>query len=454
MNIAHDAGRHPVVRESGTPAGLAPVHIPLDERRYHRFGLLVLLLGLGGFAGWAFVAELAVSVVAPGHVAAESFRRTVQHLEGGIVRDILVSDGELVEAGQPLIVIDDTQARSQLQILRSQYLVHRATELRLMAEQQGSEVLAIPEELANSDLPRVQEVLALQQALFVARRQSHLGSLEALDEQVIQLRRQIEGLEEMVSLGERHLSSLRAEESDLRGLFARGLVSNLRLREVERDLLKLEGEVAGRRSEIGRLGSQLSENRLQREIRMQEFHKEIGEQLRDAQARVAETEERIASLSDQLRRTVITSPVHGTVVERRVHSIGDVVRPGDSLLDLVPAEDGFLIEARVPGRDIDRLYPGQAAEIRFSAFNQRRTHSSPAEIVYVSADSQADEATGARFYRVRLRVSDEGRRELNGHMQLLAGMPAEVMIRTGDRTFASYLFKPAADMFARALREE
>ncbi|MFQ3787928.1 HlyD family type I secretion periplasmic adaptor subunit [Halomonas sp. A29] len=454
MNIGHDLHERSGARARGSTIELAPPHVPLDERRYHRLGLLVLLLGLGGFAGWAFTAELSVSVVAPGHVAAETFRRTVQHLEGGMVREILVEDGDAVMAGQPLIVIDDTQARSQLQIMRSQYLIQRATELRLLAEQRGSEILVFPEELTASDLPRVQEVLALQQALFVARRQSHRSTLEALDEQLVQLRRQLEGLEETVRLGERHLASFRAEENDLRGLFARGLVNNLRLREVERDLLQLESEVAGRRAEIGRLGSQLSENRMQREIRMQEFHKEVGEQLRDVQARVAEAEERIVSLSDQVLRTIIMAPVDGTVVERRVHSVGDVVRPGDSLLDLVPAGDGFLIEARVPGRDVDRLYPGQAAEIRFSAFNQRLTHSILAEIVYISADSQLDEATGARFYRVRLRVSDSGRQAMDGHMQLLAGMPAEVMIRTGERTFASYLLKPLTDMFARAVREE
>ncbi|MCE8034194.1 MAG: HlyD family type I secretion periplasmic adaptor subunit [Halomonas sp.] len=447
MNSAHEM---PLDR------GAVPTeaNVPLDEHRYHRFGLLILLLGLGGFAGWAFTAELSVSVVAPGHVAAESFRRTVQHLEGGIVREILVADGDRVMANQPLVVIDDTQARSQLQIARTQYLVHRAAELRLIAEQSGSDTLVMPSELTESDLPRVQEVLALQQALFVARRQSQHGTLEALDEQMVQLRRQIEGLEETVRLGERHLASLRAEENDLRGLFAKGLVNNLRLREVERDLLQLEGEIAGRRAEIGRLGSQLSENRMLREIRLQEFHKDVGEQLRDVQARVAEAEERVTSLSDQVLRTVIKAPVSGTVVDRRVHSVGDVVRPGDSLLDLVPLGDGFLIEARVAGRDVDHLYPGQPAEIRFTAFNQRRTHTSPAEVVYVSADSQFDEATGARFYRVRLRVSNEGQETMNGHMQLLAGMPAEVMIRTGERTFASYLLKPLADMFARAVREE
>lgn len=428
--------------------------VPVSDRRYRRLGMLVLVLGLGGFGGWAFTASLAVSVVASGHVAAESFRRTVQHLEGGIVREILVADGDHVVAGQSLVVIDDTQARTQLQIARTQYLMGRATELRLQAEQQGVEHYDIPVELSESDLPRVQEVLAVQQALFVARRQSHQGALQALDEQVVQLQRQIEGLEEMVRLGDRHVASLRAEEADLRTLFSRGMVNNQRLREVERDQLELSGEIARRRAEIGRLGSQISENRMQREIRVQEFHKEVGEQLREAQARVSEAEERITSLADQVSRTTLTAPVEGVVVERRVHSVGDVVRAGDPLLDLVPAGDGFLIEARVPNRDVDHLYPGQAAEIRFTAFNQRLTNVIAAEVIFVSADSQVDEATGARFYRVRLRVTDDGRKKMSEQMQLLAGMPAEVMIRTGERTFASYLIKPITDMFARAIREE
>lgn len=428
--------------------------VPVNDRPYRRLGMLVLLLALGGFGGWAATANLAVAVVAPGHVTVESFRRTVQHLEGGIVREILVADGDRVEAGQPLVVLDDTRARTQLQVVRARYLVGHATELRLLAEQRGEGTLAFPDELTRSDLPRVQEVLAVQQALFTARRHSLRGTLEALDEQAIQLQRQVEGLEEMVAFGEQHAASLRSEAADQRTLHQRGLVGNQRLREVERDLLELSREIAGYRSEIGRLGSGISENRLQREIRVQDYLREIGEQLREAQALVSEAEEQIISLTDQLGRTHVMAPVAGIVVERRVHSVGDVVRSGDPLLDIVPVDDSFLVEARVPARDVDQLYPGQPAEIRFSAFNQRLTNVISAQVIFLSADSQVDEATGVRFYRVRLRVTDEGREKMTEQMQLLAGMPAEVMIRTGERTFASYISKPVTDMLARAIREE
>ncbi|QFU02659.1 Type I secretion system membrane fusion protein PrsE [Halomonas sp. THAF5a] len=428
--------------------------VPDNHRPYRRLGMLVLLLTLGGFGGWAITANLAVAVVASGHVTVESFRRSVQHLEGGIVRDILVADGDRVEAGQPLVMLDDTRARTRLQMARTQYLDGRATALRLLAEQRGEEVLRYPDELTNSDLPRVQEVLAVQRALFTARRQSQRGTLEALDEQAVQLQRQVEGLEEMVQIGERHAASLRTEAADLRRLFDKRMVGNQRLREVERDLLELSSEIASHRAEIGRLGSRISESRVQREITVQEYQGEIGEQLREAQTRATEAEEQIIDLMDQVGRTTVTAPVEGVIVERRVHSVGDVVRAGDPLMDIVPVNDSFLIEARVPDRDVNQLYVGQPAEIRFSAFNQRTTRVIEARVVFVGADSQLDEATGFRFYLVRLEVTDQGRQNMTEQMQLLSGMPAEAMIRTGERTFASYITKPIADMLARAIREE
>ncbi|WP_355660338.1 HlyD family type I secretion periplasmic adaptor subunit [Halomonas salifodinae] len=458
---ASDEGGASRPRQGELPALEAPVlegeyeeRVPVTYRRYFYLGLLVLLLALGGFGGWALTANLAVAVVAPGHVTVESFRRTVQHLEGGIVRDILIADGDRVEAGQPLVVLDDTRVRTQLQMVRARYLVGRATELRLLAEQRGDTSLAFPGELTGSDLPRVQEVLAVQQALFAARRESLRGTLEALDSQVEQMQRQITGLEEMVQFGERQAASLRGEVADLRSLHSRGLVGNQRMRELERDLLELSREIAGHRAEIGRLGAGIGENRLQREIRVQEYRREIGEQLREAQSHASEAQEQSIALTEQLERTRVMAPVAGIVVERRVHSVGDVLRSGDPLLDIVPVDDSFLIEARVPDRDIDQLYPGQPAEIRFSAFNQRSTHVIAGQVIFVGADSQVDEATGVRFYRVRLRVTDEGRQKMSDEMQLLAGMPAEVMIRTGERTFASYITKPMTDMLARAIREE
>jgi epimerase transport system membrane fusion protein len=428
--------------------------LPTSDKGYKRLGMIILLVALGGFVTWALTASLAVAVVAPGNVSMESFKRTVQHLEGGIVQEILVEDGDKVEAGDPLIVLSDTQSRAQLDIARSQYLINRAMEIRLLAEQRGAETLEFPDELTNSDRDRVQEVLAVQRSLFQARRQSLQSALESLDEQVNQMREQIAGLEQQIGINQRRVASLQAEAEDFRSLFREGLGDNQRIRELERQVLQYQGLVAQHRSEIARLKSQISENELQKEVRRQEFQSEIGEQLRNAQAQIAEAEERITSLTDQVNRTTLMSPATGTVVGLTVHTKGAVIRPGDPIMDIVPSGDGFVVEARIPNRDIDNIYVGQAANIRFSAFNQRLTNEIAGEVIHVSADSFEDEATGQRYYKARVRVTEEGQQDMTEQMELLSGMPAEVMIRTGERSFASYIAKPITDMLARAIRED
>lgn len=428
--------------------------LPTDDKGTRRFGLLALVVAFGVFGTWAMTASLAVAVVAPGNVSIESFKRTLQHLEGGIVREILVEDGDRVEAGDPLILLSDTQARAELDISRSQYLINRAMEVRLLAEQSGAETLSFPEELINSDRQRVQEVLAVQSGLFVARRQSLQSTLESLDEQVNQMREQIGGLESLVGVNLRRIQSLRAEAEDFRSLFREGLGDNQRLRELERQVLDYEGQVADHRSQIASLKSQISENELQKELQRQKFQSEVGEELRTAQSSIAEAEEMITSLTDQVERTTVLSPVTGTVVGLQVHTRGAVISPGDPIMDVVPSGDGFVVEARVPTRDIDNIYAGQAANIRFSAFNQRLTNEIAGEVTHVSADSFEDEATGERYYKARVKVTSEGEGDMTEQMKLLSGMPAEVMIQTGERTFASYIAKPITDMLARAMREE
>ncbi|XGA80040.1 HlyD family type I secretion periplasmic adaptor subunit [Halomonas sp. CH40] len=434
--------------------GEASEVLPTSDKGYRRLGFAILLIAFGGFGLWAFTASLAVAVVAPGNVSIESFKRTVQHLEGGIVDKILVEDGDRVEAGDTLVVLSDTQVGSQLEIARSQYLINRAMEARLLAEQENADTMAVPEDLQDIDDPRVQQILAVQQSLFVARRQSLESTLEALDEQIVQMREQISGLEERIRVNTQRVASLRSEAEDFRSLFREGLGDNQRIRELERQILEYEGNNSEYRSNIAQLRSQISENRLEREVQQQEFNKEIGEQLRQAQTQIAEAQEQMISLQDQVARTRVIAPVSGTVVGRQIHTEGAVIRSGDVIMDIVPSNDGFVVEARVPTRDIDNIYIGQFAEIRFSAFNQRLTDSVDGEVIHVSADSFEDEATGQQYYRARVRVTDDGRESMTEQMQLLSGMPAEVMIRTGERTFASYIAKPITDMLARAIRED
>lgn len=449
------SGVHGIAANGARTAGdTPPVELPTSDRVYRRLGLLILLGALGGFVVWAFSASLAVAVVAPGNVSVESFKRTVQHLEGGIVSRILVEDGDRVVAGDPLIVLSDTQVRTQLDIVRADYLVNRAREVRLLTEQADSKVLEFPSALVDGDHPDAGEVLAQQRRLFEARRQALHGALASLEEQIGEMRQRAADLEQQIGIDTRRMGSLRQEAADHRTLYREGLGNNQRLRELERHVLELEGRIAEHRSEIASLASRISDNRLQMTLRQQEYYSQVGEQLGEARSAATEARERIIALSDQLTRATITAPVSGTVVASRVRTLGAVIRSGDDILDIVPANDGFVVEARVPNRDIDNVYHGQAASIRFSAFNQRLTNEIDGEVIHVSADSFEDEATGARYYRVRVRVTDQGRRDMTNEMQLLSGMPAEVMIRTGERSFASYIAKPITDMLARAIREE
>lgn len=443
-----------------TPQGPATIDgeaheaLPTSDKGYRKLGYAILVIALGGFVLWSVTASLAVAVVAPGNVSMESFKRTVQHLEGGIVKELLVEDGDKVEAGEPLVILSDTQVRSQLEIAQSQYFINRAMEVRLLAEQQEADALEMPEELMSVDNERIQQVTAVQQSLFVARRESLQGTLSAMDQQIVQMQEQIDGLESRIRVNNQRINSLRSEAEDFRSLYREGLGDNQRLRELERQVLQYEGDNAEFQANIAQLRSQISENRMQKETTIQEFQAEVGEQLRDAQSQIAQAEEQITSLTDQVNRTVIHAPVSGTIVGRQVHTIGAVVRPGDPIMEVVPSNDGFVVEARVPTRDIDNLYIGQLAEIRFSAFNQRLTNIIDGEIIHLSADSFEDEATGQRYYKARIRVTEEGQQDMTEQMQLLSGMPAEVMIRTGERTFASYIAKPVTDMLARAIRED
>ena len=343
---------------------------------------------------------------------------------------------------------------AQSRIVETEYLIARASEVRLLAEQSGAETLVFPQALIDSDNARVQAVLEVQRRLFEVRRDSLEGTLAALDQQILQLEEQITGLEETQVITQRRIDSLNGDVANHRKLFRDGLISSQRMREMERESLEYQSDNARHVSEVARLRAQISENTLNKQIRLQEFQQQVGEALRQVQAEVADAEERLVALNDTLKRTQITAPVAGTVVGLKVHTLGAVVRGGDPLMDLVPMGDGFIVEAKVANHDVDHLYLGQPAEIRFSAFNQRLSNVIDGEVVHVSANSFEDEATRQRYYKVRIQVTELGEKDMTENMRLMAGMPAEVMIRTSERSFASYVAKPIVDMLARAMREE
>ncbi|MEA1050404.1 HlyD family type I secretion periplasmic adaptor subunit [Lamprobacter modestohalophilus] len=430
------------------------------------FGLLVLLVAFGGFGVWSAVAPIGSAAVAPGIVTVESSRKTVQHFDGGFVDDILVTEGDQVEEGQLLVQLDDTQVRAQLEIARGKYYSLLAEEARLVAERDGAEQISFPQELTDrlgdprvaepTDPlvdPRVKDAVEGQKRLFENRRTALKNEKQVLGKRIEQLREQIRGYESLAENWGQRASLYRQEIGALKQLFEKGFSDNSRLREYER----LEAEVLGEKSqhEASLAGSKVKiiETELQIVQLTRDFDTKVAERLQQVQPELADLKERIQALSDTVRRTEIRAPVSGSVVGLTVHTRGGIVEPRQRILGIVPKGEQLIVEARVSPQDIDRVYPGLDAEIRFTAFNQANTPTVPGQVLTVSGDRLTDEATGQPYFLARIRVSEDGMDSLQGQT-LLPGMPADVMIKTGSRTFLAYLTKPITDRLATAFREE
>lgn len=427
---------------------------PVDDRWARRLGLLVLLVCLGGVGGWAVTADLAVAVIASGHLEAASSNKAVKHPTGGVVARIAVADGDRVAKGEPLVVLETTLLERRLEVARTRHRLALAAEARLSAEQGGETRPSFPPALLDAADPEASRIMDVQLGLFHVRRLSQVKERKALVQQNDRLRARIAGLATQADIAARRLDNLREEVEALDSLYRDGLSDRRRLNELERELLEQQGRVEGYRLERIRLASRIAENARLTERRREAFREEVGEALHAARRRVADTEERLARLQEQRRRAVVTAPVSGSVVGLAVHAPGAVIEPGAILLELVPESDPLVVEARVADHDIDRVAVGQPAEIRFTAYNRRRTHRIDGRVVRLSADSEKDEASGRRFYRARVRIAAQAAGARLEAMPLRAGMPVEVRLQAGERTLAGYLLRPLEDMLSRAMRAE
>ncbi|WP_223855386.1 HlyD family type I secretion periplasmic adaptor subunit [Pseudomonas oryzihabitans] len=439
--------KHPVLIQAEAE-GLKVSDWPI---RWLGFAILFVVFGLGGL--WAALAPLSSAVLAQGSVIIKSSRKTVQHLEGGILRELLVSDGDRVQAGEILMQLDDTQPRAQLETTRSQLIAAQALEARLIAERDDrSEIASTGSDFAVDDR-RVREARNSERQVFQARRAARLGEIEVLRSRGMELEQQILGLEANSQSKLGLAKSYTSEIKDLSELLRQGFVSNERLRDQERSLSRLQAEIADQRSAIARARVQRGETQLQMLQITQKFRSEVANQLADTQSRIYELREQLRALQDTLDRTVIRAPVDGMVMGLSVHTLGGVVAPGSHLLDVVPGGADLLVEVEIQPGDIDRIALGRPAEIRFSAFKGATTPILEGELVYVSADRFTNEKTGAPYYLARVALTERGRQEL-GRRELVPGMPAEVLITTGDRTLLNYLLKPARNAMARSMIEE
>lgn len=426
--------------------------LPIDDRPIQRIGMIILFLTFGLFGGWATLAPLNSAALAPGVVTVKSYRKTVQHLEGGIVRELNVRDGDQVQAGDVLLVLDGTQARAEMEVMRSQLIAALTQEARLLAERDGLTAPIDVAELSSED-PRVLEARDSEMRIFRTRSNSLLGEISLQEKTVVQLEEQIRGFKSIIANKQILATSFEEEIGDLRELLAEGFVDKQRLREQERSLARLKAEVAEHQSESARARLQIGEIELKTLQLKTTFASEVAGQLGDLHTKVYDLRERLAALEDRSQRSEIRAPESGMILGMTVHTLGGVVSPGTPLLDIVPASEELIVEAQMSPIDIDRIAVGKLADIRFSAFKSSTTLVIEAKLVQVSADRLINKETGAPYYLGRLELTDKGRKAL-GNLELIPGMPAEVLLNTGSRTLMQYLIQPASNALARSLIED
>ena len=419
-------------------------------------GTVILALFFGGFGGWAALAPLASAAVASGIVGPDGNRRTVQHLEGGIIREILVTDGDMVTVGQPLLVLEDIAARAARDQGETRWFTMRALEARLMAELDEADAIANPADLlerAETD-PRVAAALRDQEVHFQTRRESMASRVAILRARIAQLREEIAGLEAQIVSLDRQIELIDQEVVNVQILVDQGLERMPRLLSLQRNQAELDGSRAGNRSAIARAEQAIGETELQILDQQSQQREDIASNLANVRAEIASIEEQLLASQDVLARTVIVAPVAGIVVNLQFHTAGGVIGPGSPILDIVPSDEDLIIEARVSPVDIDVVRAGLNAEVHLTAYSQRNLPRLTGVVRTVSADRLTDEATGEPYYLARVEVAGEELASLGDDIDLLPGMPAEVMIATGDRTVIDYLLSPIEDTFRRAFREE
>lgn len=410
------------------------------------------VLGLGT---WSTFAPLESAAIAVGTVESESSRKTIQHLEGGIVREILVADGDVVHAGQTLISLESIKARAEVQSLEGQLWDATAREARLLAEQQGKETVSFPAklEMVQKESPSVAAVLAGQQSIFETRRQSFQSQAAVNREKRSQVEREIEGLRAQEGAASKRLEIVSEEVVTVITLVNKGLERRPRLLNLQREMADIEGRRGEIAAQISRAEQVISESQATLVKLESDRQSEVAQSLREAQNQIFQLRERLKGADDQLLRTAVKAPEDGVVTELRIHTPGGVIAAGAPLMDLVPRQDRLIVTARVRPEDIDVVRPGLSADVNLLPYNQRRVPRLQGTVMHVSADRLLDKRTDQPYYATKIRVQDPRIAEMGG-MRIIPGMPAQVFIKTGRGTVALYALRPLLDSFHSAFRED
>ena len=429
------------------------VLVPTDTAAPMRVGLWVLGLGFGGFLLWAGLAPLDEGVPTQGMVSIETKRKAVQHQQGGIVREVFVKEGQFVKNEEPLLRLDNAVVLANYEAIRQHYLTVRAMEGRLSAEQSGLAKIAFHADLLKETDPLVRQTMRNQEQLFQSRRQAMQAEQQAIGESVEGTLASIQGYEGLSKNRNAQLEFTNEELKGVRELVKEGYAPRNKQLELERMAAESMGSIADLQGNIQRSRRAVAEMKLRAIQRAQEYRKEVETQLADVRREVQADADKFKAASQELGRTVIRAPAEGQVVGLTVQTVGAVIGPGQKLMDIVPQTERLLLETKVPPHLIDRVHPGLATDVRFSSFAHAPSLVVQGRVDSVSSDLIAEAPNMAPYYLARVSITPEGLKELGKH-QLQAGMPAEIVIKTGERTVLTYLLHPFMKRMAASLKEE
>jgi HlyD family type I secretion membrane fusion protein len=439
---------------SETSAAVGASSALRDIQRWTLIGVVIIVSTFGIAIVWSSLAPLASAVIAQGVVKVDTSRKQIQHQTGGTVLEIRVQDGVLVKSGDVLIKLDPTRADASHGVLRAGLNAALAQQSRLIAERDGNARVSYPAELLQRrNDPQVVELIKSQNSLFEARKASIVGQLGILDKQIAALNDKIQGLSAQQVAKEEQLRSLRLDVAGFADLAAQGMLEKTRVRNTERDVSRVEGERAEHLADIAQAKTSISEKGLEKFQTQKKFREDVIEELRKAENEINDYQERIGAAKHELEQTEIRAPVDGTVVDSRIHTTGGVVSPGEVIMEIVPAHDRLVIEAKARPEDIDRLRLGLPTGVKLSAFDQRSTPELEGKVSYVSADAMEEAKTGTAYFLVKVEVPETELKRLKGRI-IQPGMMADVFIRTGERTFFGYLLDPLVHSFNKAWREK
>ncbi len=424
-----------------------------SHRKHTILGILAVVFLAGGLGSWSVLTNIAGAVIADGQVQVEVNRQVVQHPDGGVVGEILVEDGDLVEAGDVLLRFDDTLLRSDQSVIQGQLYEISARVSRLEAERDGAETIEFAPFLMESPLlDLAEDLMAGQRDLFVARQETLSRERALLEEKILQISEQITGVASQLAALESQKSLIAEELVDEQGLLDRGLSQATTVRSLRREAARIDGDIGALQAQIAENKGRIAEIEIQILRLDTTLREEAISTLRDLQVREIELVERLRAIEVTLLRLDVRAPTSGVIFGQQFFALRSVVRPADPILHIVPQDTDLVISTRIPAVHIDQVHVGQNANLQFVAFDTRTTPTLFGKVINISADVFADEVTGENYYAAEIQPNPEELVKIEG-LEIIPGMPVQAFLKTADRTPLEYLLKPLTDYFNRAFRE-